>query len=158
MGARDERDASYGAAHAAAWHKWFHIIEVGAQAPSERMVALGALEPGHRVLDLATGLGEPAVTGVRRVGPSGPVVAIDLSADMLAFARQGAEELGLGNIDYQEMDGLALAERSFDAVLADGVFSTDPWYLIPRPRARRVRRPSGRSPTPSRRARLGGTV
>ena len=35
---------------AAAWHKWFHIIEDGAQAPSDRMVELAALGPG-RILD-----------------------------------------------------------------------------------------------------------
>ncbi len=45
---------------AAAWEKWFHIIEGGAQGPSDRMVALAAIGPGARVLDVASGLGEPA--------------------------------------------------------------------------------------------------
>lgn len=107
------------AAHAAAWHKWFHVIEGGAQRLSDRLVALAAVAPGHSVLDVATGLGEPAATAARRVGPQGRVVGIDVSPDMLGFARRRAAELGLGNIDYREMDAeaLDLPEAAFDAVL-----------------------------------------
>ncbi|MFQ6016999.1 MAG: class I SAM-dependent methyltransferase [Kiloniellaceae bacterium] len=113
------RIVGYDATRAAAWHKWFHVIEEGAQPLSDRMVELAALGPGHRVLDIATGLGEPAVTAARRVGPTGRVEAIDISPDMLAFARHRAVELGLGNIDYREMDAemLEAPEAAFDAVL-----------------------------------------
>ncbi len=107
------------AAHAAAWHKWFHVIEDGAQRLSDRLVELAAVAPGQTVLDIATGLGEPAATAARRVGPAGNVVAIDVSPEMLGFARQRAAELDLGNIDYREMDAesLDLPEAAFDAVL-----------------------------------------
>ena len=62
---------------AAAWDKWFHIIEGGAQALSDRMVALAAIGPGAQVLDVASGLGEPAVAAARRAGPSGRVLATE---------------------------------------------------------------------------------
>ena len=96
------------AAHAAAWHKWFHVIEGGAQPLSDRLVALAAVAPGHSVLDVATGLGEPAATAARRVGPQGRVVGIDVSPDMLGFARRRAAELGLGNVDYREINAETL--------------------------------------------------
>jgi ubiquinone/menaquinone biosynthesis C-methylase UbiE len=107
------------AAHAAAWHKWFHIIEAGAQTLSDRMIERAGVAPGQRVLDLATGMGEPAVTAARRVGPRGWVEAVDLSADMLEFGRRRAVDLGLGNIAFRQGDAAALdlAAASFDAVL-----------------------------------------
>ena len=60
------------------------------------MVELADIKPGSRVLDIATGLGEPALTAARAAGPKGKVVATDLSEEMMAFAATRAEELGLG--------------------------------------------------------------
>jgi ubiquinone/menaquinone biosynthesis C-methylase UbiE len=115
----DRSAEKWNAAHAAAWYKWFHIIEGGAQVLSDRMIARAEVAPGQRVLDLATGLGEPAVTAAHRVGPKGRVEAVDLSPDMLEFGRRRAEELGLANIAFREADAaeLGLADASFDAVL-----------------------------------------
>jgi len=110
----------FDAQRAAAWRKWFHILEAGAQPLSDRMVALAGIGPGSRVLDVATGLGEPAVTAARRTQPNGPVLGIDLSPDMLAFARARAEEEGLANLEFREMDAnaLDLPASAFDAVLS----------------------------------------
>ncbi len=104
---------------AAAWDKWFHIIGGGAQALSDRMVARAAIGPGARVLDVASGLGEPAVAAARRAGPEGAVLATDLSEEMLGYGRKRAEKLGLANIEFRRMDGQALdvPEAAFDAVL-----------------------------------------
>ena len=104
---------------AAGWDKWFHVIEGGAQALSERMIELAGIGPGRHVLDIATGIGEPAVSAARRVGPEGAVLAVDLSPDMLAYGRQRAERLGFANITFREMDAQALdmPEAAFDAVL-----------------------------------------
>ena len=110
----------FDSARAAAWRKWFHILEAGAQPLSDRMVALAGIEPGSRVLDIATGLGEPAVTAARRAAPDGHVLGIDLSPDMLAFARSRAVEAGLRNLEFREMDAnaLDLPTAAFDAVLS----------------------------------------
>ncbi len=104
---------------AAAWDKWFHIIEGGAQGLSDRMVALAAIGPGARVLDVASGLGEPAVAAARRAGPAGHELATDLSEDMLGYGRKRAEKLGLANIEFRRMDAqeLDVPEAAFDAVL-----------------------------------------
>jgi SAM-dependent methyltransferase len=109
----------WGASSAAAWDKWFHIIEGGAQGLSARMVGLAGIGPGAQVLDVASGPGEPAVTAARRAGPSGHVLATDLSADMLGYGRKRAAELDLANIEFRRMDAqaLELPAAAFDAVL-----------------------------------------
>ncbi len=97
------------------WKTWEHA----AQHLNERLVDLARIRPGHRVLDVATGLGEPALTAARRVGPNGSVVATDLSPAMLALAREEAIRVGLRNVEFLEMDAeeLDLPARSFDAAL-----------------------------------------
>ena len=104
---------------AAGWRKWWQTLETGAQHVSGRIVELAGLRSGQRALDIATGIGEPAVTAARAVGPSGHVVAIDTSPAMLDIARERAESLGLGNVEFQEADAEALdfPESSFDSVL-----------------------------------------
>ena len=76
------------------------MFEQGAQALSDRMLELGDVRPGHRVLDIGTGIGEPALTAARRVAPDGSVVATDFSDAMLEIARQRARELGLDNVEF----------------------------------------------------------
>jgi ubiquinone/menaquinone biosynthesis C-methylase UbiE len=114
---REQRE-SWDAA-APGWEKWWPLFDAGARAVSERLVALARVAPGHRVLDIATGTGEPAITAARKVGPAGRVLGIDQSAGMLEVARRRAAALGLGNVEYRHGDGesLALPAHSFDAVL-----------------------------------------
>ena len=71
------------------------------------------------MLDVATGIGEPAVTAARRVGPGGQVVGTDLSSEMLVIARERVSALGLKNLAFRQVDaeGLDFPESSFDAVL-----------------------------------------
>ncbi len=108
------------AACASSWDKWFHVIEAAAGPLSARMLDMAGVASGQHVLDIATGLGEPAVSAARRVGPEGSVLGIDLSADMLGFARRRAAGLGLGNIAFHEMDAneLGLNQPAFDAALS----------------------------------------
>ncbi len=110
---------AWGATSAESWLKWFDLIEGGAQALSERMIDLAEVGPGQRILDVATGLGEPALSVARRIGPSGSVNGVDASADMLALARRRAAQLGLDNVEFRRMAGerLAYPEASFDALL-----------------------------------------
>lgn len=104
---------------AAGWRQWWKTLERGAQAVSDRLVELAEVRPGQRVLDIATGIGEPAVTAAHRVGPQGRVVALDQAPQMLAIARERAAELGLSNIEFHEADAeaLSLPADSFEAIL-----------------------------------------
>jgi SAM-dependent methyltransferase len=105
-------------AAAAGWKKWWPVFERAAQHVSDRIADLAGVKPGSRVLDIATGIGEPAITVARRAGTSGRVVAIDQSAGMLAVAGERAAALGLKNVEFRESDAesLAISERDFDAV------------------------------------------
>lgn len=104
---------------ATGWREWWQTIEVGVGAVAERLVELAEVKPGDRVLDVATGIGEPAVTAARRVGSTGRVVATDIAPGMLEIARGRAAELGLDNVEFREADAeeLELPEERFDAVL-----------------------------------------
>ena len=101
------------------WRRQWETIEKFSQPVSDRLVELTRIRPGHRVLDVATGIGEPAVTASRAVGSSGWVVATDQAPEMLAIARERAAGLGLRNIDFREIDAenLDLPGESFDALL-----------------------------------------
>ena len=87
---------------------------------SERMLALAGARPGLRVLDIATGRGEPALRAAQRVAPGGHVLGTDRSGDMLAFARERASRAGIDNLGLQVADAETLEgvpERAFDVAL-----------------------------------------
>ncbi|HEV2579228.1 MAG TPA: methyltransferase domain-containing protein, partial [Ktedonobacteraceae bacterium] len=90
-----------------------------AQPLSDRMMELAHIAPGQRVLDVATGIGEPAMTAARRVGPGGSVVAIDQAPQMLAVARERMQAAGIRTVEFVEGDAEAvtLPIDTFDAVV-----------------------------------------
>ena len=88
---------------------------------SERMLTLAGIDEGMRVLDLATGRGEPAIRAAHRVGPRGSVVGVDTSPTMLAFARARAEREGVDNLQLRTLDlsePSAALESHFDRALS----------------------------------------
>jgi enediyne biosynthesis protein CalE5 len=112
------------------WRKRWAAFEKAAQPLSDRMMELAQVAPGQRVLDVATGIGEPAMTAARRVGPSGAVVAIDQAPQMLAVARERMQVAGIHHVELIEGDAEteALPRDSFDAVVCRWgvVFFHDP--------------------------------
>ncbi|MGA6923812.1 MAG: methyltransferase domain-containing protein, partial [Nitrososphaeraceae archaeon] len=102
------------------WKEWWEPIEKGAQKLSQRLIELADIKPGQRVLDVATGIGEPSITAAKVVGTGGHVLATDISRQMLAIAKERAIFLRLQNIiEFKESDAenLDLANSSFDAAL-----------------------------------------
>ena len=135
--------------NAAGWKKWWPTFERAAQTVSDRLVALAAIKPGHRVLDVATGTGEPAVTAARIVGTSGRVVAVDQSPAMLAIGRERAASLGLNNLEFVEADAesLALPPASFDAIVCRWGFMFMPDLDTTVAALRKLLKPGGRLAT-----------
>jgi ubiquinone/menaquinone biosynthesis C-methylase UbiE len=93
------------------WQKWWKTFEKDAQKVNERLVEIAEIKQGDRVIDIATGIGEPAITAAKKVGVEGYVLATDISPQMLAIAKERAVSLGLQNIvEFKEVD----AEKIFD--------------------------------------------
>ena len=86
---------------------------------NDRLIELADIDAGHTVVDVATGIGDPALSVARRVGPSGRVIATDQSAAMLAIAERRARERGLTNIEFRQLDANAydFPDASIDAVV-----------------------------------------
>jgi ubiquinone/menaquinone biosynthesis C-methylase UbiE len=107
-------------AAAVGWMQWSEFNDRADAHISERLVELAGVRSGSRVLDVAAGYGEPALTAARRAGPEGRVVATDISAEMLAFGRQRAAAAGLGNVEFVQSDacGLDFPRASFDAAVS----------------------------------------
>lgn len=96
------------------------VGDVGAPAQpvSDRLVELAQIGFGHTVLDVASGLGEPAFTAAGRVGGRGRVVATDSAQDILDAAARRAREDELTNVEFRMMDAATPGlEMAFDAVL-----------------------------------------
>jgi ubiquinone/menaquinone biosynthesis C-methylase UbiE len=89
------------------------------------MIDLAGLAPGMRVLDLATGRGEPALPAALRVcgtgvGATGTVLGIDVDPAMLALARARADREGIANLELSVASAESLEwlpAASFDAAL-----------------------------------------
>jgi ubiquinone/menaquinone biosynthesis C-methylase UbiE len=87
------------------WQKWWKTFEQDAQIVNERLIKLAEIKQGDKVLDIATGIGEPAITAARKVGIKGHVLATDISPQMLKIAKQRAVSFGLQDIvEFKEID------------------------------------------------------
>jgi ubiquinone/menaquinone biosynthesis C-methylase UbiE len=90
---------------------------------SARMLELAAVARGMRVLDIATGRGEPALLTARRVGETGRVVGLDTNAESLAWTREAAASASLANLELHVLDatdaaGVAKLGSDFDVATA----------------------------------------
>ena len=110
---------------AGGWRSWWSVFEAGAAPLNERIVERCGAGSGDRVLDVATGIGEPAMTAARVVGPTGHVLATDLSPKMLEHAAERARELGFAHVAFREVDAheLDVEPGTFDA-------ATSRWGLM----------------------------
>ena len=108
---------------ASGWKYWWQVIEKGAHKINDRLIDLAKIKQDDNILDLATGIGEPAITAAKKlVGSQGHVLAVDISPQMLSIAKQRATSAssGLQNIiEFKESDieSLNLQPLSFDAIL-----------------------------------------
>ena len=86
---------------------------------TRRMLEAAGLKPGDHVLDIAAGTGDQSLLAARIVGPSGSILATDISADMLTIAARVVQQAGVTTITTRVMDAqqLDLEDDTFDAVI-----------------------------------------
>jgi len=84
-----------------------------------RTIQLAALPIGSRVLDVCCGAGASALPAAEAVGPTGNVIGVDLSKELLNLARTKAIQRNLANIEFEVGDMLSMRfpPASFDAVV-----------------------------------------
>ncbi|HUM47033.1 MAG TPA: class I SAM-dependent methyltransferase [Chitinophagales bacterium] len=107
-------------AAAEAWYRWSPTLNQWLGKATDRMLEMAGISSGHRVLDIAAGAGEQSITAAKIAGPTGYVLATDISSNILDYAKQMAEQAGLNNIQIKVMDGehLTLEDETFDAVIS----------------------------------------
>jgi SAM-dependent methyltransferase len=101
------------------WNEQTPQIRAWLADATASMLDLADVRSGSRVLDVAAGAGDQTLDIARRVGPSGSVLATDMSPGILAFAQENARRAGLTNVDSKVADSenLGLDAGGFDAAV-----------------------------------------
>jgi SAM-dependent methyltransferase len=102
----------------AGWRKWHAHIAAFTHGVTEAILEAAQLRPGLRVLDLASGVGDPALSIAAVIAPSGRVTATDLGPGMISLAEELARKQGIANIEFREAnaESLPFADASFDVL------------------------------------------
>lgn len=133
-------------ASADAWNRWADPMADLADKLNQPLLDAAGVAAGERVLDLASGAGEPALSAARRVGPSGLVVGSDLVPGMMAGAVRRAGEASEGQrpvFTAADMTALPFADGRFDRVTCRFGIMFVPDIAAALAEVRRVLRPGG---------------
>src|SRR6266566_9025619 len=128
--------------------EWIAALPPGAvvsMAGTGNPFALGTIDPGERVIDCGSGAGADALIAARIVGPTGRVIGIDMTPEMLAKARASAAEAGLTNVEFREgiLEALPVETGWADVVISNGVLNLVPDKAAALAEMFRVLRPGG---------------
>lgn len=104
---------------AAGWDRHAAKIRDWLQSATVAMQEMADIRAGQHVLDVAAGAGDQTLDIARRVGPSGGVVASDISEGILGLAERNAVRAGVDNVRFHQADAqtLGLEQGCFDAAV-----------------------------------------
>jgi len=105
-------------------------------APGEANLGLGCGNPlsmaelriGEVVLDLGSGAGFDAFLAAKKVGPSGKVIGLDMTHEMVRKAAANAEKLAVPNVEFRQgnIEALSISDNSVDVVISNCVINLSP--------------------------------
>ncbi len=125
---------------------WLPASTVESFAGTGNPLSAGALPEGATVLDLGCGAGFDTLLAARQVGPTGRVIAVDMTEAMLDKTRAGAEALGLANVEPRigYAEALPVEDGEVDIVISNGVINLTPDKVATMAELSRVLKPAGR--------------
>ena len=87
--------------------------------------SLRTLQPGERVVDIGSGAGFDSFVAAGQVGPTGQVIGVDMTPEMLVKSRETCAGLGLGHVEFREglAEALPVETGWADAVISNGVIN-----------------------------------
>jgi arsenite methyltransferase len=90
--------------------------------------AIASLRPGETVLDLGSGGGFDAFLAARAVGPTGKVIGVDMTPEMITRARTNARKLEAKNVEFRlgEIEHLPVADGTVDVIMSNCVINLSP--------------------------------
>ncbi|HEX2909831.1 MAG TPA: methyltransferase domain-containing protein [Chloroflexia bacterium] len=109
--------------------------------------SLGEIKPGERVVDIGAGAGFDSLIAARLVNPTGQVIGVDMTPQMLNKAQQAAIEAGLNNmVEFRQgyAEALPVEDEWADVVISNGVINLCPDKLSVFREMYRVLKPGGR--------------
>lgn len=108
--------------------------------------AVAELHPGETVLDLGSGAGGDVLISARRVGPTGHVIGLDMTAEMLDLARANAAAANVTNVQFLQgyLEDIPLPDDSVDVAISNCVLNLAADKSIVLLEITRVLRPGGR--------------
>jgi arsenite methyltransferase len=125
---------------------WLPPSAVESFAGTGNPFSMGQLATGGVVLDIGCGAGFDTLLAARQVGPTGRVIAVDMTEAMLEKARVGAAALSLANVEVRRgfAEELPAVSDSIDVVISNGVINLCPDKTAVMREVYRVLKPGGR--------------
>lgn len=144
---RDQQRASWNK-FSPGWKKWDTLTMDFLKPMGDAIIASIQPSGSDKVLDIATGTGEPGLT-IAGMLPNGEVILTDLAEDMIAIARDNAEKRGLRNVQAMACDvsELPFPDNHFDAISCRMGFMFFPDMQLAANEMARVLKPGGRIAT-----------
>ncbi|KAB2882797.1 MAG: methyltransferase domain-containing protein [Pseudorhodoplanes sp.] len=87
--------------------------------------SLQPLHKGERVVDVGSGGGFDSFVAAHQVGPTGNVIGVDMTEEMLAKSRSTVKKLGWDNVEFREgfAEALPVQDGWADVVISNGVIN-----------------------------------
>ncbi len=132
--------------YAEQWVEAVPVESLASFAGTGNPFSLGEIRPGEKVVDVGSGAGFDSLIAAKMTGPTGQVIGVDMTPQMLAKARASADRTGLTQLEFREgqAENLPVPSSWADVVISNGVINLCPDKLAVFQELYRVLKPGGR--------------